>query len=50
MIQAQVQMMKLQGEAAEKYKAKVQTRTAIIASSAKRLWERQQVLQYLDEM
>ncbi|EHY54639.1 DNA polymerase theta [Exophiala dermatitidis] len=49
MMQAQARKMKLQGEAAEKFKAKLLARAEIIVNSANRLWERQQQVQWDEE-
>ena len=48
LMQAQARKLRLRGEAAEKLKAKLLVKAEIIVSSAKRLWERQQLVE-LDE-
>jgi DNA polymerase theta len=49
MMQAQTRKMKLPGEAAAKFKAKLLTRAEIIVSSASRVWERQQMVRWEEE-
>ncbi|KAH0841099.1 hypothetical protein AYO21_06592 [Fonsecaea monophora] len=49
MMQAQARKMKLQGEAAAKFQAKLFSKAEIIVSSANRLWERQQMVQWEEE-
>ncbi|KAK4939415.1 hypothetical protein LTR10_020312 [Elasticomyces elasticus] len=49
MLQAQARKMKLQGEAAERLKAKLLAKAEIIVSSASRLWEKQQMVVWEDE-
>ncbi|OQV02808.1 Helicase conserved domain-containing protein isoform 1 [Cladophialophora immunda] len=49
MMQAQPRKTKLQGEAAAKFQAKLLSKAEIIVSSANRLWERQQMVQWEEE-
>ncbi|KAK5197521.1 hypothetical protein LTR92_003461 [Exophiala xenobiotica] len=49
MMQAQTRKMKLPGEAAAKFKAKLLARAEIIVSSASRVWERQQMVRWEEE-
>lgn len=49
MIQAQGRKMKLQGDAAAKFRAKMLARAEVIVNSASRLWERQQLVQWEEE-
>ncbi|KIX96979.1 uncharacterized protein Z520_07093 [Fonsecaea multimorphosa CBS 102226] len=49
MMQAHARKTKLQGEAAVKFKAKLLSKAEIIVSSANRLWERQQMVQWEEE-
>ncbi|KAI1610563.1 DNA polymerase theta subunit [Exophiala viscosa] len=49
MLQAQTRKMKLQGEAAERVKAKLLAKAEIIVSSASRLWEKQQIVEWEEE-
>lgn len=49
MLQAQARKMKLQGEAAERLKAKLLAKAQIIVSSASRLWEKQQMVEWEEE-
>jgi DNA polymerase theta len=49
MAQAQARKMKLQGEAAVKFEAKLLGKAEIIVSSANRLWEKQQMVQWEEE-
>jgi DNA polymerase theta len=49
MMQAQARKLRLQGEAAEKLKTKLLAKAEIIVSSASRIWERQQMVQWEEE-
>jgi DNA polymerase theta len=49
MMQAQPRKMKLQSEAADKYQEKLLAKAEIIVSSASRLWEKQQMIQWDEE-
>lgn len=49
MMQAQARKMKLQGEAAETFQAKLLSKAEIIVSSANRLWQKQQMAQWEEE-
>ena len=49
MMQAQAKKMKLQGEAATKFKKKLLANAEIVVSSANRLWAKQQMLQWEEE-
>ncbi|EXJ70547.1 DNA polymerase theta subunit [Cladophialophora psammophila CBS 110553] len=49
MMQAQARKWKLQGEAATKFEATLLSKAEIIVSSANRLWEKQQMVQWEEE-